>query len=177
MRAWENAIAEHRYDDATVLVGNNDLTKVEAARRMATSRATHLRGRIVASSKSKEFRQLLHIREDPETTQLLALLPEAVAEDAQQHLDDAVVWRTIQEEVNTRRIKKANSALADFDLGLSKALIRKIDSEFLTDKDRSTYDELLLGITARSMEGAEVRDAVGPLLDPPDPSKRRWWKR
>lgn len=178
METWEEAVAEHRYDDAVALVEDGNAAQIEMAKRNAVARATDLRGHIVSASRSKEFRQLLQIREEPETMQLLALLPEAVADDARQHLDDAVVWRTIQEDANTRRIKKANSALADFDIGLAKALIRKIDVEFLTDQDRVHYDELLLGMTTRTMEGDQVREAVGPLAEsPPEPPKRRWWKR
>jgi len=145
---------------------------------LSHSAAVDLRTQITAASKTKDFRTLLALNSDPDTRRLLALLPEAVASDALTHLDDAVVWRSIQEEANARRIKKANGALADFDLGLTRALTRKVDAEFLTEADRVTYDELLLGITTRSMEMDQVLDAAGPL-DPPDdePPKRRWWKR
>lgn len=144
----------------------------------AVAVAVDLRSQITAASKNKDFRTLLALNAQPDTRQLLVLLPEAVASDALTHLDDAVVWRSIQEEANSRRIKKANGALADFDLGLTRALARKVDPEFLTETDRTAYDELLLGITTRSMEMDQVLDAAGPLDLPEDePPRRRWWKR
>lgn len=176
MQEWEQAIAEHKYDQARALGGPPE--SIEAAEQSAIGNATELRNRITTAAKAKDFRAMLEIEAEASTRSLLQLLPEAIATDAGTHLDDAVVWRTIQEDANTRRIKKAQGAFADFDLGLTRALIRKVDTEFLAEPDREAYDRLLLDMTARTMELDEVMEAVGPL-DTPEvpPSKRRWWKR
>lgn len=178
MQEWEQAAQDHRYDQARQSSGPQDQESIDRAEEAAIAEASELRNRITAASKEKDFRALLAIDSLPMARTLLGLLPEAIATDACTNLDDAVIWRTIQEDANTRRIKKAQGSFADFDLGLTRALIRKVDTEFLTTSDQQQYDELLLGITARTMEMDEVMEAVGPL-DSPDvpPSKRRWWKR
>lgn len=138
--------------------------------------ARQLTSRIRALAVRDDHRGLLDIDADPNTARLLALLSGDLAAAARVHLEAARRWRQRREEANRRRLEEARAALNGFDLALTRALLSRIEDDWLAPEDVSTRDQILLLMEARLMETEELSDLANEAIEEHHP-RRRWWQR
>jgi hypothetical protein len=138
--------------------------------------AQQLTSRIRALAVRDDYPGLLKLDAQPDTARLLDLLNTDLAAAARVHLDAAQRWKTRKVEANHRRLQEAQTALNGFDLVLTRALLSRIEEDWLTPEDASARDEILLRVEARSMETEELNTLAEAALDEHRPP-RKWWKR
>ena len=138
--------------------------------------AQQLTSQIRALAVRDDYRELLKLDALPDTTRLLDLLDTDLAAAARVHLDAAQRWKARQAEANHRRLEEAHAALNSFDLALTRALLSRIEEDWLTPEDAGVRDEILLRMEARSMETEELNTLAVEALNEHRPA-RKWWKR
>ena len=138
--------------------------------------AQRLTSRIRARAVNDDYRSLLEIDADPDTARLLGVLNTDLAAAARVHLDAARRWKKGREDANRRRLDEAQVALGGFDLPLTRALLSRVEEEWLTPEDGATRDDLLLRMEARTMETEELSTLAADALEEYRP-RRRWWQR
>jgi len=146
-----------------------DSLEVDAARQLTS--------RIRALAVNDDYRRLLEIEAEPDTTRLLDLLSNDLAAAARVHLEAAGRWKRRKEEANRRRLQEARSALDAFDLPLTRALLSRIEQEWLQPEDVAGRDEILLLMEARSIESEELSDLASEAVQELRPQRRGWKKR
>ena len=102
------------------------------------------------------------------------LLPTAASDRARLHLRQARRWADRKRATNRRRLDEARAALTALDLELARGLLARVEDPFLDDAGRKERDDLLLELSARTMEFEDIARAVPP---PEQPRRRRWWRR
>ncbi|MDH3261470.1 MAG: hypothetical protein OEM81_07435 [Acidimicrobiia bacterium] len=139
--------------------------------------AQQLTSRIRALAVRDEHRSLLEIAADPDTSRLLDLLGTDLAAAARLHLDAAGRWKVRMEETNRRRLDEAQAALDGFDLTLSRAVLSRIEEDWLTPNDAAVRDGILLQMEARTMETEELTALASEAFKEHKPIGRRWQRR
>lgn len=132
-----------------------------------------LHRRILELADADESRMLLAIADDPTTGPLLERLPEAARRRAHLQLRRARRWADRQRTTNRRRLGEARAALDALDLDLARGLLARIDDDFLDPEGRRRRDEMLLELSARTMEFEDIARRV-PDVRPQ--TRRRWWR-
>ena len=135
-------------------------------------------GEIVQHARAHDNKSLLTIALDPETVELLAVLPQRELRQAEVHLEAARIWQVTQNEKAKRKLDAANKAIDSLDIPLARGVLRKIDPDVLDETELDRYDELLLSVEARAVELEEIESRLPPT--PPaeaPPRRRRFWRR
>lgn len=182
--ALEHALSELRFDDAKALLkpaSDEDRSlwteRIERERRQALDQASLLATLINTHATRHEHLVLLDLDEDPKTAWQLALLSAATRERAETHLRGARNWAQGQRHANLRRLDETDAALKDFDIGLARSIVRRLEERFLDDEGRDRRDQLLLDIAARAMETEELADVAGQIWQESQPDAKPWWRR
>lgn len=139
--------------------------------------AQELVSRIRALAIRDEYRNLLEIDAQPDTTRLLNALGTDLAAAARLHLDAARRWKVRMEETNRRRLTEARDALNGFDLTLTRALLSRIEEDWLTSDDAAERDEILLQMEARTMETEDLTALAAEAFERHKPRGRRWRRK
>lgn len=139
--------------------------------------AQELASRIRALAIRDEYRNLLEIDAQPDTTRLLNALGTDLAAAARLHLDAARRWKVRMEETNRRRLTEARDALNGFDLTLTRALLSRIEEDWLTSDDAAERDEILLQMEARTMETEDLTALAAEAFERHKPRGRRWRRK
>lgn len=139
--------------------------------------AQELASRIRALAIRDEYRNLLEIDAQPDTTRLLNALGTDLAAAARLHLDAARRWKLRMEETNRRRLTEARDALNGFDLTLTRALLSRIEEDWLTSDDAAARDEILLQMEARTMETEDLTALAAEAFERHKPRGRRWRRK
>jgi hypothetical protein len=139
--------------------------------------ARQLASRIRALAVRDEHRALLEIDADPATSRLLDSLGTDLAAAARLHLDAARRWRLRMEETNSRRLEEAQAALDAFDLALTRALLSRIEEDWLTPDHAAVRDEILLQLEARTMETEDLSALADEAFQEFKPLKKRWQRK
>ncbi len=126
-------------------------------------------------ARSHDYRSLLDIVDRPSTISLLGLLPANTKSRSEVHLRGARRWAERQVEANSRRLDEVAKAVAELDLEFASAVLRRLDKEFLDDAMRETRNQLLLEITARTIEMEELQNSAERVISEETPT--RWWQR
>lgn len=139
--------------------------------------AQELASRIRALAIRDEYRNLLEIDAQPDTIRLLNALGTDLAAAARLHLDAARRWKVRMEEANRRRLTEARDALNGFDLTLTRALLSRIEEDWLTSDDAAARDEILLQMEARTMETEDLTALAAEAFEQHKPRRRRWRRK
>lgn len=139
-------------------------------------RAHQLTSRIRALAVRDDYRGLLAVAGQPETDRLLDLVSNDLASAARVHLDAADRWRQRRVQANRRRLAEAHEALDAFDVTLGRALLGRIEEDWLEPDDAADRDQLLLRVEARAMETEELASLASDAIEEHKP-RRRWWQR
>lgn len=147
---------EYRFDDAQRLLNDGtdpDLVNEVAARRSeAEKRAEVVAQRLIEFGAKGQLDDFLAMIDDPVTNRLLTHASHSSRDRVDLYVQEAERWRKHQVEVNAKRLGEARRALDGLDLGLAEGLMRKVDERFLSDEGRDQRDQLLLDMSARTME-------------------------
>ena len=139
--------------------------------------ARQLASRIRALAMRDEHRSLLEIDAEPNTSVLLESLGTDLAAAARLHLEAARRWRVRMEETNSRRLEEARAALDAFDLALTRALLSRIEEDWLTPDHAAVRDEILLQLEARTMETEDLSALADEAFQEFKPLKKRWQRK
>jgi len=184
----DEMLAAYRFDEAEELIAraqpgaDAELRDLITQRRAEAEKAAHaLYERIVELAGDSQHPELAGIAHDPGTYPLLGLIAEATRHKAERHLREAQRWEVRRVEINARRLGEARRALAGLDLELARGLMKRIDGRFLTDELAEERDQLLLDISARTMELEGVEEGGRRMMGEGRPRSqhrdRRWWHR
>ena len=132
---------------------------------------------IIDLGAERDYRALADLRRDATTPQLLALLDDAARQRAEFFLRQVERWEESQRETALRRLAEARKALEGLDLQLARGLLSRVDSRLLDEEARAEKSQLLLDLTARSMELEALQAAAERLSEESRPARRPWWKR
>lgn len=135
-----------------------------------TEQAEDLVRQVLRLARGDEHKGLLAIDADPATEALLSVLSDRQTAQARVHLRAARAWKERQNRKARDKFSSANRALEELDLVLAKGILRKLDTEILEPSELDRYDELLLAITARSIELEEIESQIPG--DPPEEKRR-----
>jgi hypothetical protein len=139
--------------------------------------AQQLTSRIRALAVRDDHRGLLEIDAAPDTARLLDGLGTDLAAAARVHLDAARRWKSQMEAANRRRLEEARDALNGFDLALTRALLSRVEEDWLTPGDAAERDDVLLQMEARTMETEELTTLAARALEENRPRRRRWQRK
>ena len=120
---------------------------------------------------------LLAIDAEPETAELLALLPEEFTEATRVHLEGARSWRRRKVEANKRRLGEVRQALDGFDLVRARSILLRIEEEYLSPESVADRDQILLDFESRSMETEQIQAIADEIIQENTPRWRRWIRR
>lgn len=145
----------------------------------AEHRARQLVEQILRAARAHDNKELLLVDADADTQMLLGLLAESATSTARIHLKGARIWRDQQRKKLQHRFVEVQRALDGFDADLAKGLLQRIDTDLLEDRDRQTYDNLLLNTEARLMEIERLQKTTSAITTEHAEQNRRrkWWKR
>lgn len=183
LQAFDEALAELRFDDAERLIESAGgraveslARRVESERSRARDAAQQVYQQIVQFGAEDDYAAIFALEKDPSTRPLLGQLAEADQRRAELHLAAGVRWAAVGSERNERRLSEARHALDQFDLELARGLIVLLDDRFMDEEAVERKNRLLLDIEARRMELAPLREAQERLASS-SPSDQAWWKR
>lgn len=180
---------ELRFDEAEELVegaeedaGTGLLDEIAAKRAAAEERARTVAEQIIELGDEREFDEIIDLAHDPDTRPLLDLLPDTYRKRPNLYLREAIRWEQKRKETSTRRLIEARKALDGLDLELARGLMNRVDSRFLTDEQKEERDQLLLDISARTMELESLDESGDELIERREPRQQRssgrpWWRR
>jgi len=187
--AVHQMLDELRFDEAEELVEEGDgeadtelLDEIAQRREAAEERARAIAERIIELGDEREFSQIVDLAHDPDTRALIDLLPDTYRKRPDLYLREAIRWEQKRREISTRRLGEARRALDGLDLELARGLMNRVDSRFLTDEQKEERDQLLLDISARTMELESLDESGDELIEKREPrqqraSKQPWWRR
>lgn len=149
---------------------------------METGQGTLEQARALSSEISRlarahDNKALLKVAAQPETNELLAVLPERESRQAVVHLRSAGIWKAKLNRKANGKLEAASKALDELDLVLARGILRKIDAEILDETALATYDELLLAVEARAMELDEIESALPEIPAEREERRKRFWNR
>jgi len=131
---------------------------------------------IVQHARAHDNKSLLTIAVDPETEEILAVLPQRELGQAEVHLEASRIWQVGQNEKAKRKLDAASKAIDRLDIPLARGVLRKIDADLLDKPELGRYDELLLAVEARAVELEEIEGRLPqtPAADTRSRQKRFW---
>jgi hypothetical protein len=183
-RAFERALTDLRFDDAeSMLEGAADGPLTDLRERLAADRARaqeeagELHRRVLRLGEDGDHASVLDIQAHPTTSRMLALLSDAARDRAELTFRIAERWGDSQRHVNARRLNEARKAFDSYDVELARGLIARLDDRFLDGDQVAERDDLLLALSARSMELEDLRQAEERLTGRKPTSRRPWWRR
>lgn len=139
--------------------------------------ARELLDRIVKHARADEYKALLVIDADEESQDLLALLSGKESRRAEVHLNGARTWRQAVNNKAKSKLDSAQKALDEFDLQMSRGILRKLDWEVLYPAELDRYNELMLAVEARTWEQEQIESQVEGLKpDEGERKHRRFWR-
>lgn len=148
-----------------------------AERPEAEDPARALHEQITRLGQERKPEAILDLLEDPSTRQLLESGPESSRRRAEAYVREAERWEERKRETNARRLAEARRALEGLDLELARGLMKRIDGRFLTGEQGEERDQLLLDISARTMELEVLSDTGDRLVEDTERADRPWWRR
>jgi hypothetical protein len=173
-------LAEYRFEEAEQLLNDNTdpdlVAEVAASRSEAGKRAEVAAQRLIELGAKGQLDDFLATIDDPTTKRLVAMASPSSRDRVDLYGQEAERWRKHQVEVNAKRLGEARRALDGLDLGLAEGVMRKVDERFLSDEGREERDQLLLDMSARTME-IESLAQLGGRPKRPHQSGRRTNKR
>ena len=180
---FEQALTELDFDDALAeaeeieaATGEVGLTdRVRTEREHAEGSARSLHSRLTELARSHDYRSLLDIGNHRSTPQLLALLPDDTRNRSEVHLRGAERWAERQVDANRRRLDEVARAVDALDLEFATGVLRRLDEGFLDEVMRERRNQLLLDITARTIELEELQASASRVVAEERPP--RWWQR
>ena len=182
-------IDELRFDEAERLIEEADAGSAksiseEIARRRAEAeeRANALAQRLVELGDERQMADLVEIAHQPSTRALLGLLSESSRKRPELFVREALRWEEKRRETNARRLAEARKALDGLDLELARGLMNRIEGRFLSEAQEDERDQLLLDISARTMELESLDRSGDHLIDekesrPHAGKGQPWWRR
>lgn len=184
----DEMLAAYRFDEAEALIAragpgaDAELRDLVTQRRAEAEQSAHaLYERIIELAGDSRHSELAGIAHDRGTYPLLGVIAEATRHRAERHLREAQRWEVRRVEINARRLGEARRALAGLDLELARGLMKRIDGRFLTDELAEERDQLLLDISARTMELEAVEEGGRKMMGEgrlrSQHRDRRWWHR
>lgn len=179
----DKALSEFDFDRARELARAIDaesesaqLTdRVAAEESQALQAARDLHARITELARSHDYRDLLDIAREASTEGLLRLLPPNTKSRSEVHLKGAVRWAERQVEANRRRLDEVEKAVAELDIEFASGVLRRLDDGFMDGPMRDRRNQLLLDITARTIELEELQSNAARVIEEERPA--RWWQR
>ncbi|MFP4074658.1 MAG: hypothetical protein ACLFRT_05015 [Actinomycetota bacterium] len=187
--AVHQMLDELRFDEAEELAERGEreadaelLDQIAERREAAEERARTLAERIIELGDEREFKEIVDLAHDPDTRPLIDLLPDTYRKRPDLYLREAIRWEQKRREISTRRLAEARKALDGLDLELARGLMNRVDSRFLTEEQKEERDQLLLDISARTMELESLDENGDELIEKREPgqqrsSRRPWWRR
>lgn len=187
--AVHRMLDELRFDEAESLVEEEDkdtdtelLAEIAQRREAAEERARTIAERIIELGDEREFGEIADLAHEPDTRLLIDLLPDTYRKRPDLYLREAVRWEQKRKETSTRRLAEARKALDGLDLELARGLLNRVDSRFLSDEQKEERDQLLLDISARTMELESLDESGDELIEKREPRQQRggrrpWWRR
>lgn len=169
-----------RFADAEKLLDEDDealRAELAAQRDEAEERAHALFERTNQLKEERNLPELFEIARDPMTGSLLELLPETPRRRARMQLEEAELWVANRRETNARRMAEARRALEGLDLELARGLMNRIDGRFLTEEQIKERDQLLLDISARTMELESLSGTSDSPREETETDDQPWWRR
>jgi hypothetical protein len=151
--------------------------RLAADRARAQDEARELHRRILRLGEDGDHMSILDVQADPATTPLLSLLSDAARDRAELTFRIAERWGDSQRQVNARRLGEAHRAFDAFDVELARGLLARLYDRFLTTEQVAERDDLLLALSARSMELEDLRQAEERLTGRKPTSRRPWSRR
>lgn len=167
---------EELIDQADPEAKNELRDRLTQRRQEAEERARALFDEISGLRSSSQRAELVEIALDPLTRRLLALLPDTPRRHAEMRLEEAELWAANRRKTNERRLEEARRALSGLDLELARGLMKRIDGRFLTDEQEAERDQLLLDISARTIELESLSEEGNELIEE-DEDDEPWWRR
>ncbi len=130
--------------------------------------------RIIRDARAHDYQALVHIDADPETEDLLGLLPDRATSQAHTHLRGARAWQGQQRERAISKLDAARAALDALDIPLARGILRRVDSSFLDETGIVRRDELLLGVEARAVELEDIQRRLPPAPEAKKKGRKRF---
>ena len=137
--------------------------------------ARELVDEIVRLARAHDDKALTKIDSEPSTGELLGLLPEREARQAEAHLKAARVWKARQNLKAREKLDAARNEIDELDITLARGILRKIDWEVLDEAELERYNELTLALEARAIELEDIQSQLPET--PPEVKKSRFWRR
>jgi hypothetical protein len=151
------------------VAGNPNTSDVEAAH--------DLYRRLTDAVEDGRQAEVVALRDDPETPQLIELLSDTQQDRAALFFRNAARWEDSQRQTALRRLADAERALSGLDLQLARGLLARVDSQYLEADEIAKKDALLLDVSARTMELEGLESHGRRLIEEAEPKRRRWWRR
>ncbi|MFZ0494027.1 MAG: hypothetical protein WAM81_12635 [Acidimicrobiia bacterium] len=149
---------EFRFEDAQRLLNESDDTNPDLGDEVATRRveaeqqAEVIVQRLIELGEKGQLNEFIAMIDDPVTKRMIDLASHSSRARVDPYVGEAERWRKHQMELNARRLGEARRALAGLDFELAAGLMRKVDGRFLSAERREERDDLLLEMSARTME-------------------------
>lgn len=186
--AVRDMLDQLRFAEAEELVRQSEqpdealLAEIARRRAEAEERAQDLGRRLVELGDQRQMADLVEIAHDPTTQPLLDLLSESSRKRPELFAREALRWEEKRRETNARRLGEARKALDGLDLELARGLMNRIDGRFLSGAQEEERDQLLLDISARTMELESLDRSGDQLIEEKGPRRsadqdQPWWKR
>jgi len=151
--------------------------RMNTARRAAIDSANDLRARIVDLGQQERYLALMEIAANPSTNPLLDLLSGPARQRSDIYLRETSHWVDKQRSANHRRLTDARDALDALDVDLAKAILGRVDSQFLDEAGSDERDRLIIEMESRSMELEELTGAAEQVIAAEKPARRKRWHR
>lgn len=149
-----------------------------ADRPEAEGHAVALHDQITRLGQERKPEAILDLMADPSNRQLLESGPESSRRRAEAYVREAERWLESKRDTNTRRLAEARRALEGLDLELARGLMNRIDGRFLSEDQEEERDQLLLDISARTMELESLAETGDQLVEETENTDHRpWWRR
>ncbi|MGA7272050.1 MAG: hypothetical protein WB239_13345 [Acidimicrobiia bacterium] len=182
--SFEAALAAYHFEEAEELLSHAPPDRVGGLRSELESRRIQAEEsgrsryqRILDLGASGSYDELLELHRDPVTPRLLATLSDAERQRVDLHLRGAQRWEESKRETNRRRMAEARKALDGLDLQLARGLIARVDGRYLDEGDAADRDDLLLELSARSMELEELSRLDEQFNNDRAGKRQPWWRR
>jgi hypothetical protein len=174
---------EFRFEDAQRLLDEAEDTGTDLGNEIATRRtaaekqAEVVAQRLVDLGEEGQLDEFLLMVDDPITRRLVALASPSARDRVDLYLQEAERWRKHQMEINGRRLGEARRALEGLDLGLAQGVMSKVDERYLSDEGREERDQLLLDMSARTMDIESLAQLGGKVKRPHRAGRRKPGRR
>ncbi len=143
---------------------------------MDVTDAAALHAEISRLARAHDHRALYRLADADHTHRLLDELGESQRTRSLVHLESARRWAGRQIELANRRLDEAEAALSTLDVRYAKALLVRMDDEFVVGEARRRRDELFVAVAGREHELEQLGRTAEAIAEEAMP-RRRWWQR